>query len=409
MAPRLPRVSHESPGDHLNTALRLLTFGGLSVHGETGPIAGSAAQPRRLAVLALIARGGKRGITRGKVLSLLWPDADEDQGRRVVTQALYALRRDLGNDEAILGTQDLRLNGELVWCDVVQFDHALGTGDATHAVELHVAPFLDGFRLPSAPEFERWADDERLTLQHRLHDALEKLAREAEKQGAFDSAARWWRRRAADDPLNTRVAIALMKALAAAGDPAGALKHASIFEALVKEELDLPMEREVRELADKLRREMAEHRSAAKRESKATTMARAGAVALAVLPMAAMGGASAPDDVAAWCGALGDEIISVLAGVPGLRVASRSASWRWGPSPDLAELRATLGAALAIEGSVRWSDAKMRVSLRLVDTGDGHTIWAHRYDRAATVDAFELHAEIAEELAARVAETLEER
>ena len=360
-------------------------------------------------MLALIARGGGRGVTRGKVLSLLWPDADEDQGRRVVTQALYALRRDLGNDEAILGTQDLRLNAGLVWCDVVQFDHALGQGDMTHAVELHVAPFLDGFRLPSSPEFERWADDERLALQHRLHDALEKLAREAEQQGAFDSAARWWRRRAADDPLNTRVALALMRALAAAGDPAGALKHAGIFEALVKEELDLPIEREVRELAEKLRREMAERKSVAKRESKATSIARAGVVAVAVLPLAAMGGASAPDDVGGWCDALGEEIISALAGVPGLKVASRSASWRWGASPDLAELRASLGVALAIEGSAKWSEAKMRVSLRLVDTADGHTIWAHRYDRAAGGDAFELHAEIAEELAARLGETLEER
>ena len=409
MARRRPALAYESPGDHLDTALRLLTFGGLSVHGETGPVSGSAAQPRRLAVLALIARGGTRGVTRGKVLSLLWPDADDDQGRRVVTQALYALRRDLGNDEAILGTQDLRLNADLVWCDVVQFDHALGRGDVNHAVELHVAPFLDGFRLPSAPEFERWADDERLALQHRLHDALEKLAREAEQQGAFDSAARWWRRRAADDPLNARIAVSLMRALAAAGDPAGALKHAGIFEALVKEELDLPIEREVRELAEKLRREMAERHTSARRESKATAIAKTGSVAVAVLPLAAMGGASAPDDVAAWCDALGDEIISALAGVAGLRVASRSASWRWGPSPDLAELRAALGVALAIEGSVRWSDAKMRVSLRLVDTADGHTLWAHRYDRPARSDAFELHAEIAEGLASRLGETLEER
>ena len=54
-------------------------------------MAGSAAQPRRLAVLVMVARGGKRGTTRGKLLEVLWPDADDEQGRRVVTQALYAL------------------------------------------------------------------------------------------------------------------------------------------------------------------------------------------------------------------------------------------------------------------------------------------------------------------------------
>ena len=78
------------------SAVRLLTFGGLSVHGAQGVLAGAAAQPRRLAVLALVARGGERGATRGKVLGLLWPDTEDAQGRRVLSQALYALRRELG-------------------------------------------------------------------------------------------------------------------------------------------------------------------------------------------------------------------------------------------------------------------------------------------------------------------------
>ena len=105
--------------------LRLLTFGGLSVQGQSGPLTGAAAQPRRLAVLALVARGGERGVNRNKVLALLWPDADDAQGRRVLSQALYSLRRDLGNDECIRGTHDLRLNVEEVWCDVAQFERAL--------------------------------------------------------------------------------------------------------------------------------------------------------------------------------------------------------------------------------------------------------------------------------------------
>ena len=48
--------------------LRLLTFGSLSVHGDGGLLAGSAAQPRRLAVLVMVARGGKRADPRSKLL-----------------------------------------------------------------------------------------------------------------------------------------------------------------------------------------------------------------------------------------------------------------------------------------------------------------------------------------------------
>ena len=155
-------TAKESPGNHpVSIVLRLLTFGSLSVHGAAGPLAGAAAQPRRLAILGVVARGGKRGVSRAKLLSLLWPDSTDEQGRRVITQALYALRRDLGNSDCIVGTQDLRLNHDAIWCDAEEFDAALSRGDRAAAATLYAGPFLDGFRLASAPEFERWADDER--------------------------------------------------------------------------------------------------------------------------------------------------------------------------------------------------------------------------------------------------------
>ena len=57
--------------------IRISALGGLSVRQEDGnPLSGAAAQPRRMAILAMLARAGQRGITREKVLSLLWPDAD---------------------------------------------------------------------------------------------------------------------------------------------------------------------------------------------------------------------------------------------------------------------------------------------------------------------------------------------
>ena len=85
--------------------IRIQTLGGLSVRGDDGKtLAGSAGQPRRLSILALLARAGDRGIRREKILSLLWPDADE-QGARTLTQALYALRKDLGAEEVIAGAK----------------------------------------------------------------------------------------------------------------------------------------------------------------------------------------------------------------------------------------------------------------------------------------------------------------
>ena len=68
--------------------LRIKCLGQLSVVREDGSaVAGAASQPRRLAILALLARAGARGVTREKLLSLIWPDADDERGPRTLAQA----------------------------------------------------------------------------------------------------------------------------------------------------------------------------------------------------------------------------------------------------------------------------------------------------------------------------------
>ena len=377
--------------------------------GADGPLKGSAAQPRRLAVLVVVARGGERGATRGKLLSLLWPDASEEQGRRVMTQALYALRRDLGggNEDAIVGTRELRLNRDIVWCDAAEFEAALAEGNAAQASTLYVGPFLDGFRLPTAPEFERWVDDERMAIQHRHHAALEALARSAEAHGAFADAATWWRRRAADDPLNARVALATMRTLAAAGDRGAALRHAQIFEALLAEHLDLPADREVIELADSLRREA---RGAADVAPPTPTRSptpradlRTGLQSIAVLPFAALGPNRADHDHTHWYDGLAEEMINALLAVSSMRVVARSASFSLGPTPSLASLRQELRVSHAVEGSVRRIDSGVRVTVRLIETSDGHAVWWERFDCSLTESAT-----MQEHIAQRVAERVRE-
>jgi DNA-binding SARP family transcriptional activator len=350
--------AEKSPENRLTTqvieAVRLLTFGGLSVHDRNGALTtGAAAQPRRLAVLAVVARGGERGATRGKVLALLWPDADDAQGRRMLSQALYALRRELGSDECITGKQDLRLHAAHVWCDVTEFENALRSGELETAAALYAGPFLDGFRLQTAPEFERWMDEERSEIQHRFHDAVEQLARAAEIDGAFDVAVKWWRKRAADDPLNARVAVATMRALAAAGDRAGALREARIFEVLIAQELEIAPDRAVVEFADELRRAPA----SATRE-----------MLVAIAPLTILGHSDAKS-LHDWSEGLPEEVIGALLGLANVRVAGRAQS---NPS----------AVTHSIEGSLRFVDDTVRVSMRLVETASGHTVWSERFDKS---------------------------
>src|SRR5262245_32470933 len=174
-----------------------------------------------MAILAVLARAGERGVRREKLLSLLWPDADDERGPRALTQALYALRKDLGADEAITGAKELCLDPALVTSDVQEFAAAVARGDDQRAAALYQGPFLDGFHFPASQEFERWVERERAALAQEFSRILESLARSIGARGDARGAVGWWRRLAAVEPLNARVTVGLMESLAAAGDVAG--------------------------------------------------------------------------------------------------------------------------------------------------------------------------------------------
>ena len=234
--------------------IRIQTLGCLSVRGGDGAsLAGAAAQPRRMAILALLARAGARGVSRDKLLAMLWPDTDGERGSRTLSQALYALRKDLLAEDAITGAKELRFDPALVATDVGEFSAAVSRGDDKHAVEVYGGPFLDGFHVSGADEFARWVDLERAALSQDYARALESLARGALATGNPAAAVDWWRKLAALEPLNARVTVGLMEALAAAGDRATAIKQARIYELLVEQELELPPDKEVTALADRLR------------------------------------------------------------------------------------------------------------------------------------------------------------
>jgi len=235
--------------------LHLKTFGGLSVSVDDAAGVGAAQQRKTLALLALLAAAGKSGLARDKLVAYLWPDADAEHARGLLKQACYALRRDLHQPDLVLGTTQLVLNPAIIASDVQAFEDALGRRDDAAAVALYVGPFLDGFYLSGAEEFERWLEAERGRLRQRAAAALERLATGATAAGEHIDAAAWWRRLAALDPLNSRVALGLMNALAAAGDRAGALQVARVHESLLRDQLGVALDAAVVALTERLRAE----------------------------------------------------------------------------------------------------------------------------------------------------------
>jgi serine/threonine-protein kinase len=118
----------------------------------------------------------------------------------------------------------------------------------------------------------------------------------------------------------------------------------------------------------------------------------AGARAIAVLPFV---NASPDPENEYLSDGITDELIAALAGVEGLRVASRTSVFALKGKPqDVRATGALLGAAWALEGTLRRVDDRLRITVQLTSTEDGRVLWSERYDRTLA-DVFAIQEEIA--------------
>ncbi|MEP6731116.1 MAG: tetratricopeptide repeat protein [bacterium] len=419
---------------------RLKLFGGVSIETDQGPLTGRAAQRRRLALLSLLAASLPRGMSRDRVIAYLWPDADADSGRRFLSDSVYRINDALSGDVIIAAGDELRLDAERLPSDLSDFTDARARGDHEAAAREYHGPFLDGFFLSDAPEFEHWADAERARLSREYAGVLEALAEARAQQGDMAAAASWWRTLAAHDPYNSRIALRLMQALDAIGERAAAIQHARIFEALLADEMEIEPDPAVKKLAEQLRADTrfvapatpevererpiepvveppqvhndAPHQPPARRKwliaAFVIVLAAGGVLAtqrnwvqvhdtsnrvnsIAVLPFANLSGQ--PENEY-FSDGITEELISDLGKINGLQVASRSSVFALkNKSLDVHEAGRRLGVSTVLEGSVRKSGNQLRITVQLVNTEKGYALWSEAYDRELK-DVFSIQEEI---------------
>jgi adenylate cyclase len=100
-------------------------------------------------------------------------------------------------------------------------------------------------------------------------------------------------------------------------------------------------------------------------------------------------------DQAYFCDGLAEEILNALASLRGLRVASRTSSFRFRDgSADSREIGRALNVAAIMEGSVRKSGDQVRVTAQLIDAHSGYHLWSASFDRQLR-DIFAIQEEIA--------------
>ena len=450
-------------------SLKLL--GGASIETPSGPLTGRAVQRHRLALLALLGRASARGVGRDKLITYLWPEVDSDKGRRLLSDSIYRINQAIGKDVIFGVSDELRLDAQHLPSDVAEFEEAVTKGEWERVVELYAGPFLDGFFLADAPDFERWVEAERDRLAREYARALEALAEAAEAERNRARAAEWWRRLAACDPCNSRVALRLMQALDAAGERAAALQHARTHALLLREEFGAEADGEIVALAERLRAEPAmadtsppaspnaapptpfpsipfaegvpgaaddpvsthvgtpRPRERLTRPSlvlgvttalllllgvalfwqgrkapaaPAPSASSAASATIAVLPFADM---TPGGDHEYFSDGITEELINSLAQVEGLRVAARTSTFAFkGRQIDVREVGDKLNVATVLEGSVRRTGNRLRISAQLINVADGYHMWSKTYEREME-DVFTIQ----EEISRAIVETLKGR
>lgn len=447
---------------------RLRAYGGLTLERDGAPYAGPATQRRRLALLVVLA-ASDTGVSRDRLTDYLWPDADPARGRHSLDGALSGLRREIGSDALFAGVATLRLNPEVLASDLAEEAAALAACDAERAAALYSGPFLDGFYVPGAGDFERWVEAERDRRARAHARLLERLAAAATASGDDAGAVRWHQRRVALDPLDTPATLGLLGALTTAGNRAEALRMARAHETLVRSEFDATPGPAWADAVDELRAEGTRRPNAlaavvAPSTTGDTGVAAAPAprpipavaddaprtvipdarpaigrwrlaalvIAACVLLVAALAiravsgrggsarGAGARASVAVvpfantsgdsadehFSDGLTDELIGALSKVPALKVTGHTSAFALkGRGLTVRTIADTLGVATVLEGSVRRAGDQLKVTAQLVSASDNSVLWSESYDRSRK-DIFAVQEEIARAIVGALAPAL---
>jgi DNA-binding SARP family transcriptional activator len=219
-------------------------------HGSVGSV---LAQHKRMALLCYLALARPRGLhARETLLSIFWPEATAERARNSLNQAVFMLRRSLGEDAITGSAEELRI-GDRVRCDAVAFDQALERGERRRAIDLYGGTLMSGFHLDGCPGFERWLDGERDRLRSLAVEAALAEADTLEQAGNPFGAAELLRRASLWAPWNERVVGRHIGLLAAAGDPGGALHAFDGLRRLFETELGMAPSPELEKLVRSIR------------------------------------------------------------------------------------------------------------------------------------------------------------
>lgn len=225
-----------------------------------------------LAYLALESRTPQR---RETLAALLWPDHSEAAARTSLRQALYRLRRALGDQHA--SVPHLLSTAKIVqldpasdcWLDVTEFEAIISSCRARHprgvslspdsvarleaAISLYRGDFMSGFSLAHCPRFEWWQLSRQESCHRQALDALTCLTDYYERRGEYDLCSEYAQKKIELEPWRESAYRHYMRALALSGRRAEALHQYDVCRAILAREMGIEPSAATTHLYDRIR------------------------------------------------------------------------------------------------------------------------------------------------------------
>jgi TolB-like protein/Tfp pilus assembly protein PilF len=393
--------------------LELSLLGGFDA--RTGPGEPIVLPTRKArALLAYLALHPDEAVSRHSLAALLWSDRAGPQANNSLSQAVSAIRKAFAGvtpSPLVVRPDSLTIEGAAVAVDVLAFDtlsRSDDLGDLGRAESLYRGELLQGIGVRD-PAFEDWLEFERRRLHALAVGALTKLLALRRNAGQRQELVATAERLLTLDPLQEAAHRALMQCYGEQGQIGLAMAQYETCAEVLKRELDVEPDAETKCVREAIVGERPASsavpigpENAAGVEPGGTTATAAASSAevslalpdkpsIAVLPFTNM---SNDPEQEFFADGITEDIVTALSKVPKLFVVARSSTFTYkGQAVDVKRVGQEQGVQYVLEGSVRRSGDRLRISAQLIHAGTGRHLWAQRYDRVVD-DVFALQDEI---------------
>jgi TolB-like protein len=379
-------------------SLRVSVLGNLAVqrHRTRMQLPPSKKTRALLAYLAVTARPH----SRDRLCAMFW--AVPDDPRAALRWSLSRLRPLVDEPDCrriIADRENVSFDLDRVTVDILALrsvarngTDAISTDALREATEALEGDFLEGLDLPDCQEFQSWCTGEREETRRLRVRLLTALVTRLED--VPDEALRHARTLSLLEPANEAAQAVLVRLLRAAGRAREAEQQFQsaqrrleefnvVCNGALRQAAQLPLQADARTPTD--------DRTAPRLPSDRP--------AIAVLPFVNMSG---DPEQEYFSDGISEDIVTALSKLRWFLVIARNSSFTYkGKSVHMKQIAEELGVDYVVEGSVRKSGDRVRITVQLNDVATGSHLWAERYDRGLA-DVFAAQDEITEAIVAAI-------